>query len=175
MVDKVIVLGLIDVRDMEEVGVGPLMEELGLDEETAAEGRGPLRRGSQDRRRRAGGQEDRRCLRQGRRPPPRLAADKAALLALGDSPADTVAATTKMPDALEAVAGAARRRSPFMRNRHSSASMMSPSPEEQAIEWHHRNRPRRTRPRHWTRTKTTPPPSPRERDGASVGRSRQKL
>src|SRR5437867_8117 len=35
MVDKVIALGLIDVRDIEEVGTGPLMEELGLDEELA--------------------------------------------------------------------------------------------------------------------------------------------
>src|SRR5216110_203993 len=35
MVDKCIALGLIDVRDIEEVGMGPLMEELGLDEETA--------------------------------------------------------------------------------------------------------------------------------------------
>lgn len=35
MVDKVVALGLIDVRDIEEVGTGPLMEELGLDEETA--------------------------------------------------------------------------------------------------------------------------------------------
>src|SRR3954464_536030 len=35
MVDKMIALGLIDVRDIEEVGTGPLMEELGLDEETA--------------------------------------------------------------------------------------------------------------------------------------------
>src|SRR5207248_1336142 len=35
MVDKVIALGLIDVRDIEEVGTGPLMEELGLDEEKA--------------------------------------------------------------------------------------------------------------------------------------------
>src|SRR5437868_12152750 len=34
-VDKVIALGLIDVRDIEEVGVGPLMEELGLEEELA--------------------------------------------------------------------------------------------------------------------------------------------
>src|SRR5690242_18047198 len=34
-VDKVIALGLIDVRDIEEVGTGPLMEELGLDEPTA--------------------------------------------------------------------------------------------------------------------------------------------
>jgi N utilization substance protein A len=34
-VDKVIALGLIDVRDIEEVGVGPLMEELGLTEEVA--------------------------------------------------------------------------------------------------------------------------------------------
>jgi N utilization substance protein A len=35
MVDKVIALGLIDVRDIEEVGVGPLMEELGLVEAVA--------------------------------------------------------------------------------------------------------------------------------------------
>jgi N utilization substance protein A len=35
MVDKMIALGLIDVRDIEEVGSGPLMEELSLDEETA--------------------------------------------------------------------------------------------------------------------------------------------
>jgi N utilization substance protein A len=34
-VDKVIALGLIDVRDIEEVGSGPLMEELGLSEELA--------------------------------------------------------------------------------------------------------------------------------------------
>jgi len=34
-VDKIIALGLIDVRDIEEVGVSPLMEELGLDEEMA--------------------------------------------------------------------------------------------------------------------------------------------
>src|SRR5690242_6011248 len=35
MVDKIIALGLIDVRDIEEVGMGPLMEELKLDEELA--------------------------------------------------------------------------------------------------------------------------------------------
>jgi transcription termination/antitermination protein NusA len=35
MVDKIIALGLIDVRDIEEVGAGPLMEELGLTEELA--------------------------------------------------------------------------------------------------------------------------------------------
>src|SRR5215210_5098871 len=34
-VDKVIALGLIDVRDIEEVGIGPLMEEVGLTEEIA--------------------------------------------------------------------------------------------------------------------------------------------
>src|SRR5450432_1654968 len=37
MVDKVVALGLIDVRDMEEVGAGPLMEELGLEEAKAQE------------------------------------------------------------------------------------------------------------------------------------------
>jgi N utilization substance protein A len=35
MVDKIVALGLIDVRDIEEVGTGPLMEELGLEEEFA--------------------------------------------------------------------------------------------------------------------------------------------
>ena len=34
-VDKIIALGLIDVRDIDEVGVTPLMEELGLEEATA--------------------------------------------------------------------------------------------------------------------------------------------
>ncbi len=34
-IDKIIALGLIDVRDIEEVGDGPLMEELGLDEAVA--------------------------------------------------------------------------------------------------------------------------------------------
>jgi transcription antitermination factor NusA-like protein len=35
MVDKIVALGLIDVRDIEEVGAGPLMEELALEEELA--------------------------------------------------------------------------------------------------------------------------------------------
>src|SRR6478735_9050185 len=35
MVDKIVALGLIDVRDIDEVGVGPLMEEVGLSEEIA--------------------------------------------------------------------------------------------------------------------------------------------
>ncbi len=35
MVDKVVALGLIDVRDIEEVGTGPLMEELSLEEPVA--------------------------------------------------------------------------------------------------------------------------------------------
>src|SRR3954467_1950800 len=35
MVDKIVALGLIDVRDIEEVGAGPLMEEVGLEESMA--------------------------------------------------------------------------------------------------------------------------------------------
>src|SRR5205823_2617999 len=35
MVDKIIALGLIDVRDIEEVGTGPLVEEVGMAEELA--------------------------------------------------------------------------------------------------------------------------------------------
>ena len=34
-IDKIIAMGLIDVRDIEEVGAGPLMEELGMEEELA--------------------------------------------------------------------------------------------------------------------------------------------
>ncbi len=37
MIDKMLALGLIDVRDIEEVGTGPLMEELGLTAEKATE------------------------------------------------------------------------------------------------------------------------------------------
>ncbi|HEY2416126.1 MAG TPA: transcription termination factor NusA [Pirellulaceae bacterium] len=36
-VDKIIALGLIDVRDIDEVGAGPLQEELGLEEATAVQ------------------------------------------------------------------------------------------------------------------------------------------
>src|SRR4051812_41440891 len=35
MIDKIIALGLIDVRDIDEVGTGPLMEEVGMTEELA--------------------------------------------------------------------------------------------------------------------------------------------
>lgn len=38
-VNKMIVLGLIDVRDIEEVGTGPLVEEMGLPEEVAEKAR----------------------------------------------------------------------------------------------------------------------------------------
>src|SRR5438067_9223672 len=36
MVDKCIALGLIDVRDIEEAGIGPLMEEVGMEEAVAS-------------------------------------------------------------------------------------------------------------------------------------------
>lgn len=35
MIDKIVALGLIDVRDIEEVGEGPLMEDIGMDEALA--------------------------------------------------------------------------------------------------------------------------------------------
>ena len=57
MIDKVIVLGLIDVRDLEEVGIGPLDGRAWPGRRDGPEGGRTLRRGSQDRRRRAGGQE----------------------------------------------------------------------------------------------------------------------
>jgi hypothetical protein len=104
MIDKVIVLGLIDVRDLEEVGVGPLMEELGLDEETATRA---VERCSEEAKLVAVEQEAKKIADASAKAKEAasIAADKAALLALGDSPSDS-AAGTKVPDPLEAVSGA---------------------------------------------------------------------
>src|SRR5580658_4056650 len=79
MIDKVIVLGLIDVRDLEEVGVGPLMEELGLDEATA---QAVVDRCSEEAKLVAVEQEAKKAADASAR-----AADRAALLALASAPA----------------------------------------------------------------------------------------
>jgi len=79
MVDKVIALGLIDVRDMEEVGTGPLMEELGLDEATA---QNVVERCAEEAKVVAREQETKKAADAAAK-----AADKAALLALGDAAA----------------------------------------------------------------------------------------
>ena len=105
MVDKVIVLGLIDVRDLEEVGTGPLMEELGLDEATAAK---VVERCAEEAKIVATEQEAKKAADASAKAAESSAraADKAALLALAEGPAVEGTART-LPGALEATAGAA--------------------------------------------------------------------
>ena len=105
MIDKVIVLGLIDVRDLEEVGTGPLMEELGLDEATAEK---VVERCAEEAKIVATEQEAKKIADASAKASAAaaVAADKAALLALGEAPAEP-AAEEKMPDAMESVSGAA--------------------------------------------------------------------
>jgi len=105
MIDKVIVLGLIDVRDLEEVGTGPLMEELGLDEATAQR---VVERCAAEAKIVAVEQEAKKIADASAKAKEAaaIAADKAALLGLGEPPAD-VEAGAKLPGAMEAVPGAA--------------------------------------------------------------------
>jgi N utilization substance protein A len=134
MIDRVIVMGLIDVRDMEEVGVGPLVEELaelGLDEETAQK---IVDRCSEEAKIVAVEQEAKKIADASAKAKAAatLAADKAALLALGDSPAESAAVGDKMPDGLESVAGAAPEVTV-----HSDTALVDagdePTPEEEAV------------------------------------------
>jgi transcription termination/antitermination protein NusA len=103
MIDKVIVLGLIDVRDLEEVGTGPLMEELGLDEETAQK---VVDRCAEEAKIVAVEQEAKKIADASAKAAAAAsqAADRAALLALGETPAP---AEEKLPGPLEATPGAA--------------------------------------------------------------------
>jgi hypothetical protein len=103
MIDKVIVLGLIDVRDLEEVGIGPLMEELSLDEETAQK---VVEKCAAEAKIVAVEQEAKKIADASAKAAVAAsqAADKAALLALGDLAAP---AEEKMPGALESAPGGA--------------------------------------------------------------------
>jgi N utilization substance protein A len=105
MVDKVIVLGLIDVRDLEEVGTGPLMEELGLDEATAQK---VVERCAEEAKIVAVEQEAKKVADASAKAAldSARAADKAALLALAEAPAAEGSAQT-LPGALEASNGGA--------------------------------------------------------------------
>jgi N utilization substance protein A len=105
MIDKVIVLGLIDVRDLEEVGTGPLMEELGLDEATA---QAVVERCAEEAKLVAVEQEAKKIADASAKAAAAsaVAADKAALLALGEepavgaeSPAEGAAAGTEVAEA----------------------------------------------------------------------------
>jgi transcription termination/antitermination protein NusA len=133
MIDRVIVMGLIDVRDMEEVGVGPLVEELtelGLDEETAQR---IVDRCSDEAKIVATEQEAKKIADASAKAKAAadLAADKAALLALGEAPAATEPAADKMPDAMESAPGGAPEVTVHSESAAGSAEM---SPEERAVE-----------------------------------------
>jgi N utilization substance protein A len=107
MIDRVIVMGLIDVRDLEEVGVGPLMEEpLSMDEATAE---AVVEKCASEAKIVAAEQEAKKASDASAKAAEASAraADKAALLALGASasaPAEAAAPT--LPGALEASPGA---------------------------------------------------------------------
>jgi N utilization substance protein A len=148
MVDKVVALGLIDVRDMEEVGPGPLMEELKLDEATAQR---VVDRCSEEAKIVAVEQEAKKSA-----DAKAKAADKAALLALGvaapaeepvlepasasasaEEPAATVEETPaspideKVPSGLEATEGQSAEL--MAHGSPSSADLAELPTEEQAI------------------------------------------
>jgi N utilization substance protein A len=104
IVDKVIVMGLIDVRDLEEVGTGPLVE-IGLDEETAEK---VVERCAAEAKIVAAEAEAKKIADASAKAADASAraADKAALLALGDSPSAEADGASTLPGALEATPGA---------------------------------------------------------------------
>jgi N utilization substance protein A len=96
-VDKVVALGLIDVRDIEEVGVGPLMEELGMTEAVAQV---VVDRCAEEAKIVATEQEAKKAAEANAK-----AADKAALLALGLGTAErSASASGEIPAADEPAA-----------------------------------------------------------------------
>jgi N utilization substance protein A len=102
MADRVIAMGLIDVRDMEEIGVAPLMEELKIDEGTAQK---VVDRCAEEAKLVAKEQEAKKIVEAASK-----AADRAALLALGTAAAEAPVAeisAVETPGALEALAGGA--------------------------------------------------------------------
>jgi len=137
-VDKAVVMGLIDVRDIEEVGIGPLMDKdaLGLDEATA---QAVVERCAQEAKVVALEQEAKKAAENSAK-----AADRAALLALGNAPAQVAAvepavdateasgSDEKMPGALEAVSGASPEITVHGQAEHADGDELSP--EEQAIQ-----------------------------------------
>jgi N utilization substance protein A len=132
-IDKVIVMGLIDVRDLEEVGVGPLMEELGLDEDMAQK---VVDRCAEEAKIVAVEQEAKKVADASAKAKAAadLAADKAALLALGGTPSETPAesaATETAPGALEAAAGGSAET--ITHDQSAIATEDELSPEESAI------------------------------------------
>lgn len=135
MVDKIIALGLIDVRDIEEVGSGPLVEEVGLSEEAAEK---VLERCAAEAKVVAVEQEQKKAVAAAKGPTPLDAKDVAVLaaLGLGDNPAAAAEEEAeagdgdKMPGPLEASAGAPEL---TVHKERAEATGEELSPEEQAM------------------------------------------
>jgi N utilization substance protein A len=154
-IDRVIALGLIDVRDIEEVGTGPLMEELGIPEEVAqaavercgAEAKivavEQEKKKAEAARTRAGasGAPDLAALMglkgvdgvAGQPAPPRAIKEEEGVAANGEPTADAgdAAASDRMPSALESAEGGAPEVTVHKEESVASASELSP--EEQAV------------------------------------------
>jgi len=148
MVDKIIALGLIDVRDIEEVGTAPLMEEAGMSEELATK---VMERCAEEAKIVAVEQEQKK-LREASaaaEQPKRDERDEAVLAALGLGPpksaaqaAAIAAATTavpeeeevpaeRMPGAMETTPGNAPE---ITVHKETAVSTEDLSPEEQAVQ-----------------------------------------
>jgi N utilization substance protein A len=126
MADKVIALGLIDVRDMEEVGTGPLMEELKLDEATAQK---VVDRCAEEAKLVAKEQEAKKLADAASK-----AADRAALLALGTAVAEPPPAESALgqtPGPMEDTAGGAPET--IVHDDQTAADVADLSVEEQAM------------------------------------------
>ena len=139
MVDKVIALGLIDVRDIEEVGTGPLMEELGLSEPTAQL---IVDKAAVEAKLVAVEQEAKRAAQASARASASrpnaleaaLAADRPAAPASAEAAAETTTDTTvsdNMPGAMESAAGGAPE--VITHSEHAMATGEELSPEEKAV------------------------------------------
>ena len=145
MVDKIIALGLIDVRDIEEVGEGPLTEEVGIDEQVVGR---LLKRCAAEAKIAAVEQEQKKAQADAKRALPLDAKDEAVLAALGlrgaSASAPAVPAAPAAEEEAEAAeAGADRMPGPLessegapeltVHKERAEISSDELSPEEQAV------------------------------------------
>ena len=139
MVDKILALGLIDVRDIEEVGTGPLMEEIGLDEQMATR---IVERCAEEAKIVATEQEAKRAAEASAKAAAAKApnalelalAGEALASSLGDDSASEANASVNLPGPMEAVEGGAAE--VMTHQEQTIAAGDELSPEEQAIHTH---------------------------------------
>jgi N utilization substance protein A len=139
-VDKAIALGLIDVRDIEEVGTGPLMEELGLEEAKAEEvvakcaAEAKVVAAEQEAKKAAEAKKkaaDRAAFEGGPRSASASGEPNPLLAAAAEAPAAEEAVADHVPDGMEAAAGGSPET--IVHDEKSFANSDELSPEEQAV------------------------------------------